>query len=91
VDDGGTPLEGALVTLTDGKTKEKRTFFTKKGGGYNFEELSFTNDYTLQARWKTLSSDVRNLSQYDRAARIVRILQVATPMTLILTFSMPPM
>jgi hypothetical protein len=79
VDDAGTPLEGALVTLTDSKTKEKRTFFTKKGGNYNFEELSFTNDYTLQARWKALSSDERKLSQYDRAARIVRILQIATP------------
>lgn len=79
VDDSGTPLENALVTLTDGKTKEKRTFFTKKDGRYSFDDLSFTTDYKLQARWKTLISDSRNLSQYDRAAKIVRILQVATP------------
>jgi hypothetical protein len=79
VDDSGTPLENALVTLTDDKTKEKRTFFTKKDGRYSFEDLSFSSDYKLQARWKTLISDSRNLSQYDRAAKIVRILQVATP------------
>jgi hypothetical protein len=79
VDDSGTPLEDALVTLTDAKTKEKRTFFTKKDGRYSFEDLSFTTDYKLQARWKTLISDSRNLSQYDRTAKIVRILQVATP------------
>jgi hypothetical protein len=79
VDDSGTPLENALVTLTNGKSNEKQTFFTKKDGRYNFEDLSFTVDYKLQARWKTLISDSRNLSQYDRAPKIVRILQVATP------------
>jgi hypothetical protein len=79
VDDSGTPLENALVTLTEGKTNEQRTFFTKKDGRYSFDDLSFTTDYKLQARWKTLVSDSRNLSQYDRAAKIVRILQVATP------------
>ena len=79
VDDSGTPLENALVTLTNSKTNEKETFFTKKDGRYNFEDLSFTIDYKLQARWKTLVSDARNLSQYDPAPKIVRILQVATP------------
>jgi hypothetical protein len=79
VDDSGTPLENALVTLTNGKSNEKRTFFTKKDGRYNFQDLSFTIDYKIQARWKTLVSDSRNLSQYDRAAKIVRILQVTTP------------
>ena len=79
VDDSGTPLENALVTLTNSKTNETRTFFTKKDGRYNFDDLSFTIDYKLQARWKTLVSDSRNLSQYDPAPKIVRILQVATP------------
>jgi hypothetical protein len=79
VDDSGTPLEGALVNLTDVKTNEKRTFFTKKDGRYTFEDLSFTKDYHIQARWKTLTSDQRNLSQYDPSATPVRILQVVTP------------
>jgi hypothetical protein len=79
VDDSGTPLEGALVDLTNTKTNEKRTFFTKKDGRYVFDDLSFTIDYRLQARWKTLMSDVRNLSQYDASPTPVRTLQVVTP------------
>ncbi len=79
VDDSGQPLNGALVTLTDDKTKEKRTYFTKKDGRYTFEELSFTNDYDLTAKWKALTSDERKLSQYDHSPKIVRILEVKTP------------
>ncbi len=79
VDDTGAPLEGALVNLLDTKTKEHRIFFTKKDGRYTFEDLSFTVDYHIQARWKTLVSDERNLSQYDHAPKLVRILQVVTP------------
>jgi hypothetical protein len=79
VDDSGTPLEGALVNLTDTKTHEKRSFFTKKDGRYTFDDLSFSVDYHLQARWKALISDERNLSQYDHAPTQVRILEVVTP------------
>jgi hypothetical protein len=79
VDDSGAPLDGALVYLTDTKTNEKRSFFTKKDGRYSFDDLSFTVDYHIRARWKALNSDERNLSQYDRAATLVRILQVVTP------------
>ena len=79
VDDSGQPLNGALVTLTDDKTKEKRTYFTKKDGRYTFEELNFNNDYDITAKWKAFSSEERKLSQYDHAAKIVRILEVKTP------------
>ena len=76
VDETGQPLEGALVTLTDTKTKDKNTVFTKKEGRYNFEDVSFAVDYLLQARYKDLNSDVRNLSQYDHTANVVRILEI---------------
>ncbi|HSU61316.1 MAG TPA: carboxypeptidase-like regulatory domain-containing protein [Bryobacteraceae bacterium] len=78
VDDSGTPLTGALVTLTNTKTHEKETFFTKKGGHYSFEGLSFSIDYEVQAKYKSLSSDARKLSQYDRTPRAVRILEVGS-------------
>ncbi len=78
VDDSGTPLEGALVTLTNTKTHEKETFFTKKGGRYSFEDLSFTIDYEVQAKYKSLSSQARKLSQYDRTPRAVRILEIGS-------------
>ncbi len=79
LDDAGQPLEGALVTLVDGKTKEKFEYFTKKDGRYKFEDLSFSVDYQLQAKWKSLMSEERKLSQYDHTARIIRQLQVTTP------------
>ena len=80
-DETGQVLQGAMVTLTDDKTKEKRSFFTKKDGRYMFEELSFTNDYEVQARYKDRASDSRKVSQFDRTPRPVRILQVNTENT----------
>ncbi|MBV8808730.1 MAG: carboxypeptidase regulatory-like domain-containing protein [Acidobacteriaceae bacterium] len=77
VDDSGAPLEGALVILTNKKTNEKTQFFTKKDGRYVFEDLSFTIDYEVQAKYKDQSSEPRKLSQYDRTAKVVRILEVA--------------
>jgi hypothetical protein len=79
VDDSGAPLEGALVSLVNAKTKERREFFTKKDGRYKFEELSFSVDYQLRAKWKNLASDERKLSQYDHTARVVRTIEVTTP------------
>jgi hypothetical protein len=78
-DDTGQPLEGALVTLLDVKSNERRTFFTKKDGRYIFEDLAFTSDYEVVAKWKKLVSETRKLSQYDHTAKVVRLLQVGTP------------
>jgi hypothetical protein len=82
VDDSGAPIEGALVTLTNKKTNEKTEFFTKRDGRYVFEDLSFTIDYEVQAKYKTQSSEPRKLSQYDHTAKVVRILEVADAPTL---------
>jgi hypothetical protein len=78
-DDSGQPLQGALVTVTESKTKEKREFFTKKDGRYTFDDLAFTEDYQVQAKWKRLISEPRKVSQYDHTAKVVRLLQVQTP------------
>ena len=77
-DETGQVLQGALVTLTDSKTNEKITFFTKKDGRYQFQDLSFTNDYQLQAIFKDKISEPRKLSQYDHTPRPVRILEINT-------------
>ncbi|HLH01889.1 MAG TPA: carboxypeptidase-like regulatory domain-containing protein [Bryobacteraceae bacterium] len=77
-DEAGKPLEGAMVTLTDKATNERTTFFTKKDGRYQFEDLSFNKDYEVQARFKDAASDARKLSQYDTTPRPVRILQINT-------------
>ncbi len=76
VNDAGQPLEGALVTLTDSKTGQKTTVITKKDGRYSFDDLSFTVDYQVQAKYKDQVSESKKLSQYDRSANIVRILEI---------------
>lgn len=76
VDDGGQPLEGAMVILTNGKSGDRTEVVTKKDGRFNFDDVSFNIDYQLQARYKSLSSESRKLSQYDHAATVVRILQI---------------
>ncbi len=76
VDDTGQPLEGAMVILTNSKSGDRTEVVTKKDGHFNFDDVSFNIDYQLQARYKSLSSESRKLSQYDHAATVVRILQI---------------
>ena len=79
VDDTGGPLEGALVTLTDVKSSERKQAITKADGHYSFEDLPFNADYELRAKWKTQTSEVRKVSQYDHSARAVRTLTIGEP------------
>ncbi len=79
VDSSGQSIEGALVTLTDTKTNTKTTFITKRDGRFNFDDLSLIVDYRLQARFKDVATEPRNISQYDRNTKIVRILQIDSP------------
>lgn len=78
-DETGKPLDHAVVTLTNEDTHVSLTFFSKAGGQYYFDDLSFTTDYKLVAQYKDGKSAVTTLSQYDRAPNIVRILQIAQP------------
>ncbi len=78
VDLSGQPLEGALVTITNLKTNAKNNFFTKADGRYNFDDLSLTVDYQLQAKFKGQLTELRKVSQYDPNTSTVRILQVDT-------------
>jgi len=77
VDGSGQPLEGALVTLTNTATKERREYFTKQDGRYSFEQLSFTIDYELQARYKDTNGEVKKLSEFDKSPKMVRILEIS--------------
>lgn len=76
VDVSGQPISGALVTLTNTKTNSKVTFITKDDGRYSFDDLSFTVDYQLQAKFKDTTTEPRKISQYDRNPSVVRILEL---------------
>ncbi len=72
----GVPLNGAIVTLTDLSTHDRREMITKEDGRYNFDDLSFSVDYELRARYKNSVTDARKLSQYDHTVKAVRILTI---------------
>lgn len=80
-DDSGKPLSGAMVTLTNKKTKDHEEFFTKKDGHYRFEDLSFTIDYQVQAAYHGRDSKAKPISQYDHTPFVVRMLDVPSAAT----------
>src|SRR5258708_17031770 len=65
-DDGGAPIEGAIVQLKDGYTGKLVDFITKKDGTYSFTALSMNIDYELVAKRAGYVDPVKKkLSKYD--------------------------
>lgn len=58
---------GAVVQLTDTKTKQVRSFYTlpEKPGEYYFHELSPDIDYELTASFQGVTSGTKTLSVFD--------------------------
>ena len=59
------PVVGAVVQLTDTKTKQVRSFYTQDLGAYYFHGLSPDVDYELTASFEGASSSTRNLTVFD--------------------------
>ena len=77
VDEAGKPVQGAMVTLMDLRSKEKWTIDTKADGKYNFDELSFIVDYEVSAKHGSSLSVAKKLRQYDHTPLVVRNLELA--------------
>ena len=56
---------GAVVQLTDTKTKQVRSFITQEHGEYYFHGLSPDIDYGLTAMFQGATSNTKTLSVYD--------------------------
>jgi hypothetical protein len=56
---------GAVVQLTDTKTKQVRSFYTQEHGDYYFHGLSPDIEYELVATFQGTSSNTRTLSVFD--------------------------
>jgi hypothetical protein len=63
--DDGKLVVGAVVQLTDTKTKQIRSFYTQEHGDYYFHELSPDIEYELTASFQGASSSKKVLSVYD--------------------------
>jgi len=56
---------GAVVQLTDTKTKQVRSFYTQESGEYTFHGLSPEVDYELSATFQGATSPTRTLTHFD--------------------------
>ncbi len=64
-DENGDPLKGAIVTITNLKTKAARSFVTKEDGRYRFDQLIKADDYEVKARFQGRDTETKSLSTFD--------------------------
>jgi hypothetical protein len=65
-DDGGAPIDGAIVQLKNTKSGKMIDFITKQNGSYEFHELSMDIDYELTAKRDGFGEPIKKkLSKYD--------------------------
>ena len=71
VDEGGSPIPGAMVELTDVQSGKVTGIYSQEDGSYQFTGLSFSHDYKIKATFKGASSEVRQVSSVDMRTRLV--------------------
>lgn len=65
-DDGGSPIDGAIVQIKNLKTGRTIDFITKPDGAYVFHDLDMDIDYQLTAKRDGYGDPVsKKLSKYD--------------------------
>lgn len=72
-------ISGATVLLTDLRTHLNTAIFSGAKGAYQFSGLNPAHDYQLQAKYKGMTSDVREVSSLDARMHIVVNLVLAPP------------
>ena len=79
MDEADNFIQGATVELTDLQTKKVLDIYSQEGGQYQFTDLRLDHDYTVQARYKNSSSQVRQVSSFDTRTRPVLNLTLFKP------------
>jgi hypothetical protein len=59
------PLSGAVVYLTDTRTRAIKSFIVSEDGMYRFPALSRNDDYEVYAQFQGKKSDTKTVSQFD--------------------------
>jgi Carboxypeptidase regulatory-like domain len=78
-DENENPVNGALVNLTNLKSKKTLTYITKADGTYYFDDLSRDEDYELDAVFHDKKTRAKKLSHYDPQRSSMRILSFGEP------------
>jgi hypothetical protein len=71
MDENENLLSGAMVEMKDLQTGKVLDSYSQEGGQYQFSDLRFDHDYTIQATYKDDSSEVRQVSSVDTRTRPV--------------------
>ncbi len=79
MDEAENFIQGAMIELTDLQTKKVLDIYSQEGGRYLFTDLRFDHDYTVQATYKGLSSEVRQVSSIDTRWHMVLNLTLLKP------------
>jgi hypothetical protein len=70
LDAGDNPLAGAVVYLSNTRTRAVKTYIAGKDGDYRFPGLTENTDYEIYAQFQGHKSDTKSLSQFDSRATV---------------------
>jgi hypothetical protein len=65
------PVTGAVVYLTNTRTRSVKTYIVAGDGAYRFPSLSSEVDYELYAQAGGRKSDTKSVSQFDNRPQVV--------------------
>jgi Carboxypeptidase regulatory-like domain len=72
------PLPGAVVYLTNTRTRAVKTYIVGDDGSYRFPALSLNIDYEVFAEYNGLRSDTKTVSQFDSRSQVYINLKINT-------------
>jgi hypothetical protein len=70
-DDAQNIIFGATVELKDTQTGKALDIYSQENGEYQYSDLRFDHDYTIQAMYKGASSEPRKISMFDTRWHLV--------------------
>ncbi len=78
LDPQDNPVAGAVVYLTNTRTRAVKTYIAGKDGDYRFPGIASNTDYEIYAQSQGHKSDVKSVSQFDSRNQINVNLKVDT-------------
>ena len=76
LDGADNPLAGAVVYLTNTKTRAVKTYIAGKDGDFRFPGLAENTDYELYAQFQGHKSDSKSVSQFDSRVTVTVNLKI---------------
>ena len=70
LDGADNPLAGAVVYLTNTRTRAVKTYIAGREGDYRFPGLTENTDYEVYAQFQGHKSDTKSVSQFDTRATL---------------------